>query len=182
MSWFHVVLNFMTKHDTTCFAVIWNYMMREWIIVYSVLWDSHLDHEQLCICFAWNKMEQITHNSARHLKKVHTVWYLSLKELTTNSPQEIVCVYMCVFIKSCQTIEEMFFPVSASVCLCQTLCVFLAGHFDLVFGIQGFVEVGNESKVAMSVCQNKRFIVLTFWVEKRKSLSCILIGFCLLAY
>lgn len=77
---------------------------------------------------------------------------------------------MCVFIKSCQTIEEMFFPVSASVCLCQTLCVCLAAHFDLVFKIQGFIEVGNESKVGMSVCQDNRFIVFKmFWVEKRKA-------------
>lgn len=90
---------------------------------------------------------------------------------------------MCVFIRSCQTKEEMFFPVSASVCLCQTLCVCVAGHFDLAFEIQGSVEVGNERKVGMSVLQENRFIVLkTFWVEKRESLSCILTGFCLLAY
>ncbi len=107
--------------------------------------------------------EQAIHNSARHLKKVHTVWHQSLGELITNSPQEIVCVCVCVcvcvFIRSCQTKEEMFFPVSASVCLCQILCVRLAGHFVLVFGIQGFVEVGNESKVGMSVRQDNRFIV-----------------------
>ncbi len=78
-----------------------------------------------------------------------------------------MCV--CVFIRTCQTKEEVFFPVSASVCLCQTLCVRLAGHFDLVFEIQGFVEVGNESKVGMSVRQDNRFIVFKkFWVEKRK--------------
>lgn len=53
----------------------------------------------------------------------------------------------------------------------------------LFFEIQGSVEVGNERNVGMSVSQDNRFIVLkTFWVEKKESLSCILTGFCLLAY
>ncbi len=106
--------------------------------------------------------EQAIHNSARHLKKVHTVWHQSLGELITNSPQEIVCVCICVcvcvcvFIRSCQTKEEVFFPVSASVCLCQTLCVRLAGHFDLVFEISGFRWGGKWKQSGMSVRQDKQ--------------------------
>lgn len=55
--------------------------------------------------------------------------------------------------------------------------------FDLVFGIQGFIEVGNESKVGVSVGQDNRFIVLKrYWWKRGKWLSCILTGLCLLAY
>jgi len=43
----------------------------------------------------------------------------------------------------------------------------VAGHFDLVFGIQGSVEVEIERKVGMSVRQDNRFIVLKRFGWKR---------------